>query len=68
MTNKVRVPARDSYRIDHETIGEWFYAEVFATQKAAQAYIDDRNPGYRDKLTVVKFHEPEHDQYHLGSI
>ncbi len=68
MTNKVRVPARDSYRIDHAKAGKWFYPVVFATRAAAQAHIDDLNPKYRDKLTIIKMHEPEHDQYHLGSI
>ena len=67
-SNKTRVPARDSYRVDHATMGEWFYAECFATRMKAQAHIDDRNPKYRDKLTIVKFHEPAHDSYHLGSI
>ncbi len=61
-------PAQDSYRIDHETMGECFYAEVFDTRADAQAHIDERSPKYRDKLTIVKFHEPEHDSYHLGSI
>ncbi len=68
MKNKTIVPARDSYRIDHSTVGEWFYNELFATHAEAQAHIDDRNPKYRDKLTIVKFHEPEHDSYHLGVI
>ena len=67
-SNKTRVPARDSYRIDHATIGEWFYGEVWVTREGAQAHIDARNPKYRNKLTIVKFHEPEHDSYHLGSI
>ena len=62
------IPARDLYRIDHATCGEYFYGEVWTTREAAQAHIDDRNPKYRDKLTIVKFHEPEHEAIYLGSI
>lgn len=72
LKNKTRVPARDSYRIDHTDFmgkyADFFYNQLFATHAEAQAYIDDRNPKYKDKLTIVKFHEPAHDQYHLGSI
>ena len=65
---KTRIPARDSYRIDHAKYGAYFYNVVFATHAEAQAHIDERNPTYRDKLTIVKFHEPEHDEYHLGTL
>ena len=69
-SNKTRVPARDSYRVDHADMGEWFYAECWATREEAQAYIDGRGKAltYKDKLTIVKFHEPAHDQYHLGTM
>ena len=72
MKNKERVPARDSYRIDHTDFKgeywEFFYFETFDTRKAAEKYIDKLNPKYRDKLRIVKFHEPAHDQYDLGSM
>ena len=72
MKNRERVPARDSYRIDHmDFMGEYrtyFYNEIFGTRKEAEAYIDKLNPKYRDKLRIVKFHEPAHDQYDLGSM
>ena len=57
--------ARDAYRIKlHKKNGEvldWFYAEQFGSQDDAQAYIDDRNPKYKDRLEIVKFHIPAHD-------
>jgi hypothetical protein len=72
INKKVRVPARDSYRIDHIDFrgeyAEWFYNEMFPTKAEAEAYIDYRNPKYRNKLKVVKFHVPEHDEYDLGAI
>ena len=49
-------------------MGEYFYGEVWTSREAAQAHIDDRNPKYRDKLTIVKFHEPAHEAIYLGTI
>ena len=68
MNKRTKVPARDSYRIDHKTAGQYFYNTVFDTHVQAQAYIDERNPKYRDKLSIVKFHEPAHNSYHVGTI
>ncbi len=57
--------ASDAYRIDlHKRNGEildWFYGEQFGTQALAEKYIDERNPKYRDRLHIVKFHIPAHD-------
>ena len=67
MNRKERVPASHRYRVDHATVGEWFYNESWSTEDDAQKHIDRLNPRYRDKLTIVKYHEPEHDRWHLGT-
>ena len=72
MSKPTRVPERQAFRIDHTDFfgerAEWFYSEVFRSEAEAQAYIDDRDPKYRDLLEIVEYTEPEHDSYHLGVI
>ena len=53
---KVWHDARTDYRIDRTLnsgeVHKWFYNHVFHSEKEAQAFIDERRPAYRGKLSI----------------
>ena len=65
---KVRESAETVYRIDWPEKGwKHFYNEIFHSREKAQAYLDERNPKYKDKLVIVAEDLPERDAW-VGSV
>ena len=60
---KERRSAETIYRVDWPRRGYTnYYGSIWHSRAEAQAYIDNRNPKYKDELEIVAQEFPSHDR------